>query len=182
MDVSISEGGAGDSAAPGPPRPVEKDGPARDEATSARDEESGDQLDARRPEQRPEPVRPSGDVDVEMLRRSWPTLVERLKTTRQMVLFSYIQSVTPVSFEGNVLELAFPPGQPFGVQKVEGHIDKLQEALNDVFGISPQIKCVIRDSAVGGVAVLEDDDEPAPDEEAALERLKAELNAEIADD
>jgi DNA polymerase III subunit gamma/tau len=166
----------------------EKDGPVAAGPTSRRDEENGDQPGAARPEGQTTPARPraqpmisSGDVDVEMLRRSWPTLVERLKTTRQMVLFSYIQSVTPVSYDGNLLELAFPPGQPFGVQKVEGRIEKLQEALNDVFGISPQIKCVVREAAVGGVAVIEDD-EPAPDEDAALERLKAELNAEIADD
>ena len=99
-----------------------------------------------------------------------------------MVLFSYMQSVTPASYDGDVLELAFPPGQSFGVEKVEQREDKLREVLQALFGVSPKIRCVVRQAAAGGVTVIEDDDDAAPDESAALERLKAELNAEVATD
>jgi DNA polymerase III subunit gamma/tau len=207
MDVAVTEGGA-DSAAPGAPSTAEKSGPARDDATSARDEENGDQPDARRPErragsarpeatsardeddgdqpdagrpeQRPEPARPS-DVDVEMLRRSWPAVIDHLKSARQMVLFASLQTATPASYDGTTLELAFAPKTEFSVSKVEQRSGDLREALQAVLGISPEVRCVVREPVVGGVAVVEDD-EPAPDEDAALERLKAELNAEIADD
>jgi hypothetical protein len=92
-----------------------------------------------------------------------------------------MQSVTPASYDGEVLELAFPPGQSFGVEKVEQREDKLREVLQALFGIAPKLRCVIRQPAAGGVTVIEDD-EPAPDEDAALERLKTELNAEVASD
>jgi DNA polymerase-3 subunit gamma/tau len=180
MDVAVAEGGGGGSSAPGAARPAEKGGPARDDATSARDEDNGDQPDAGRAEQRPEPARPS-DVDVEMLRRSWPSVIEHLKSARQMVLFASLQTATPASYDGATLELAFAPKTEFSVSKVQQRSGDLREALQAVLGISPEVRCVVREPVVGGVAVVEDD-EPAPDEDAALERLKAELNAEIADD
>src|SRR5437764_1247825 len=39
-------------------------------------------------------------VDVQMLRRSWPTVVERLRTARQMILSASLESVTPIAFDG----------------------------------------------------------------------------------
>ena len=97
-----------------------------------------------------------------------------------MVLFSYMQSVTPASYDGETLELAFPPGQSFGVGKVEQREEKLREVLQALFGVSPRIRCVVRQAAAGGVTVIEDDDGAAPDDATVLERLKTELNAEVA--
>jgi DNA polymerase-3 subunit gamma/tau len=160
----------------------DEDGAARAGAFSARDEENGDQPDAGRPERQRETARTSGgDVDVEMLRRSWPAVIEHLKSARQMVLFASLQTATPAAYDGSTLELAFAPKTEFSVSKVEQRAGDLREALQAVLGISPEVRCVVREPVVGGVAVVEDD-EPAPDEDAALERLKAELNAEIADD
>ena len=159
--------------------------------TSRRRKENGDEAIAARPEGQTAPDRPqvqsviataSGDVDVEMLRRSWPAVIEHLKSSRQMVLFASLQTATPSSFDGTTLELAFPPQTKYSVSKVEQRTDDLREALQAVLGISPQITCVVREPVVGAVTVLEDETEPAPDEDAALERLKQELNAEIADD
>jgi DNA polymerase III subunit gamma/tau len=162
------------------PSSGDADGAARAGATSARDEENGDQPDAGRPEPRAEPTR-QDDVDVELLRRSWPAVIEHLKSARQMVLFASLQTATPAAYDGSTLELAFAPKTEFSVSKVEQRAGDLREALQAVLGISPEVRCVVREPVVGGVAVVEDD-EPAPDEDAALERLKAELNAEIADD
>jgi len=165
-----------------------KDGPVPAGPTSRRRKDNGDQPEATRPEGQTAPDRPpvqppiaSGDVDVDMLRRSWPAVIEHLKSSRQMVLFASLQSATPTSYDGSTLELAFPPQTKYSVSKVEQRAADLREALTSVLGISPAITCVVREAVVGGVAVIEDD-EPAPDEDAALERLKAELNAEIADD
>jgi DNA polymerase III subunit gamma/tau len=165
-----------------------KDGPVPAGPTSRRRKDNGDEPEATRPEGQTAPDRPpaqpliaSGEVDVDMLRRSWPAVIEHLKSSRQMVLFASLQSATPTSYDGSTLELAFPPQTKYSVSKVEQRAADLREALTSVLGISPMITCVVREAVVGGVAVIEDD-EPAPDEDAALERLKAELNAEIADD
>ena len=139
----------------------------------------GDEADRPEPEPEATPAPSTGSVDVEMLRRSWHTVVERLRTGRQMILASNLESVTPAALDGDTLELAFPPNRSFGVQKVEQRLDSLREVLGELFGITPAIKCVIRPGVAGAA---DEDDSPPPDEAAALARLKAELNAEIADE
>jgi DNA polymerase-3 subunit gamma/tau len=132
-----------------------------------------------------QPVISTGDVDVEMLRRSWGTVVERLKEVRQPVLGASLQRVTPATYGEGVLELAFPPGSKNMVENVEKRMEHLKGALRDVLGITPEIRCVIRDAVTGSsVVVLEDDDDgsPPPDEASALARLQSELDAKIADD
>ena len=48
-------------------------------------------------------------LDVQLLRRSWPTLVEKLRGARKAILSSLLASATPVAFDGTTLEIAFPP-------------------------------------------------------------------------
>ena len=120
-------------------------------------------------------------VDVDMLRRSWPAFVEHLQQQRQPILKALLESATPVRYEGDVLELAFPPDRRFGVTKVEERAPELRAALEAVFGVSPQVRCVVRD-AVDRAAEPEPeiDDEPTPTEEEALRRIREVLGAEIA--
>ena len=51
----------------------------------------------------------AGSVDVTMLRRSWPSLLDHLSQVGQPVLRALLESATPASFDGETLELAFPP-------------------------------------------------------------------------
>ena len=97
-----------------------------------------------------------------------------------MILYASVQSATPAAFDGETLELAFPPKSKVVVTKVEDRVADLQAVLQELFGVSPAIKCVVREPVAGGVTVIEDDDGAAPDEETVLERLKTELNAEVA--
>ena len=127
----------------------------------------------------------AGAVDVSMLRRSWPTLMEHLAQIRQQVLRAFLESATVASFEGDVLTLAFPPDKRFGVQKVTDRQGVLQKALGDLFGIRPQIVCVVRDARdpSGGPAVMEIvDEEDPPSDEEALRRVKEMLGAQVAAD
>jgi len=114
-------------------------------------------------------------VDVQMLRRSWKTLVERLRASRQQILAANLEIVTPVAYDGESLDLAFPPGRELGPAKVQAKAAELQAALQEVFGISPKIRCVVRE-AVAGPPVA--DEEPPLSEEAALAVLKSELAAD----
>jgi DNA polymerase-3 subunit gamma/tau len=115
-------------------------------------------------------------VDVTMLRASWPTLIQHLRSQNKAVLPSFLEVATPAAFDGDVLELVFPPDRRFGVAKVEEREAELRTALQELFGISPAIRCVVRDSVVSHVAVLEED--PPLSEEEALARLTAELGAQ----
>jgi DNA polymerase-3 subunit gamma/tau len=118
-------------------------------------------------------------VDVAMLRRSWGALIDHLGQLRQPILRAVLESATVASFDGETLELAFPPDKRFGVQKVQDRQDELQQALGDLFGIAPRITCVVRESREpGGSAtaeVVEEEETPSDDE--ALRRVQEMLGA-----
>ncbi len=127
----------------------------------------------------------AGNVDVTMLRRSWSALIEHLGTTRKMILKAFLESATVSSYDGETLELAFPPNQRVGPQKVEERQEDLRDAMADVFGIRPKITCVVREhrDPSGGPASIEIvDEEDAPDEEEALRRVQEMLGAQVTGD
>ena len=62
--------------------------------------------------------------------------------------------------------------------KVEEREGELRDALRALFGISPRIRCAVREPAAGGAETVEDD--PPLSEEEALAKLTAELGARPA--
>jgi DNA polymerase-3 subunit gamma/tau len=125
------------------------------------------------------PLAPASDgspnVDVEMLRRSWKTLIDHLWSAHKPVLKASLELATPVAYDGTTLQLAFPPDQRFIVAKVEAKEDELQGAIQELFGISPKIACIIREP-VAGPPVVDDDEDPLSEEEV-IARMRAELGA-----
>ncbi|MGZ8625995.1 MAG: hypothetical protein ACXWXK_04895 [Actinomycetota bacterium] len=113
-------------------------------------------------------------VDVGMLRANWATVISHLRGQGKAVLPSFLEIATPASFDGQTLELVFPPDRPFGATKVAEREGELREALRELFGIAPVVRCVVREAVAGVVDV--EDDPPLPEEEA-LARLTAELGA-----
>ncbi|MFL5737021.1 MAG: DNA polymerase III subunit gamma/tau [Actinomycetota bacterium] len=117
----------------------------------------------------------SPNVDVEMLRRSWKQLIDHLWSAHKPVLKASLELATPVAYDGTTLQLAFPPDQRFIVAKVETKEDELRSALQELFGISPSIKCIVREPVAGPQVI--DDDEPPLSEEEVIARMRAELGA-----
>ena len=105
-------------------------------------------------------------VDAQMLRRSWPQVVERLREHRRMQLHAVCQLATVGSYEEGILELIFPPGRTFAVQKVEEKADELREVLEEVFGVAPKVRCTVREGAALEPS-MEEEDPPASAEDAA---------------
>jgi len=174
------------AAAPTPteqPVPTEKPTPARrasSKAASKKEEEppATEATPAPPPTDDAAPTAPdSSNVDVSMLRRSWPTLLDHLQTTRQPILKALLESATVATFDGSTLELAFPPDKRFGVTKVIDRSEELREALGTLFGIRPEIRCVVRESGAGVVVVEEDE---VPDDAEALRRVQEMLGAQVA--
>jgi DNA polymerase-3 subunit gamma/tau len=123
-------------------------------------------------------------VDVTMLRRSWPSLIEHLGAQRQMILKAVLESATVARFDGETLELAFPPDRKVGPQKVEERQEELRAALGDLFGIRPMITCVVREhrEPSGGPAQIElVEEEEVPDQAEALRRVQEMLGAQPAE-
>jgi DNA polymerase-3 subunit gamma/tau len=134
------------------------------------------------PPDRPAPAQEptTGNVDTAMLRRSWPSLMDHLGQHQKMVLRALLESATVADFDGETLELAFPPDKRFGVRKVESKSDDLRSALGELFGIKPRIVCIVREPVVGGgVEVLVVEEEDTPTEEEALRRLQEQLGAHV---
>jgi DNA polymerase-3 subunit gamma/tau len=121
----------------------------------------------------------ASNVDVAMLRRSWPALLDHLQTMRQPILKALLESATVATFDGTTLELAFPPDKKFGVTKVIDRGDELREALGSLFGIRPELRCVVREAGSGVVVVEEDE---VPDDAEALRRVQEMLGAQVAGD
>ena len=126
----------------------------------------------------------AASVDVAMLRRSWGALIQHLGQSNQPVLRALMESVTPSMFDGTTLELAFPPTFKNTVKQVETRGDALRQALQEMFGITPVIVCVVRESrggdAVAHVEPVEEDDAPTDDAEA-LARVQEMLGAQPLD-
>ena len=120
----------------------------------------------------------AGAVDTEMLRRSWPQVLDALKAKRKMRLFASSQLATVGSFDGSTLELVFPPGRDVGAAKVRELSGDLVEVLRELFGIAPAITCTVRE----GAAVDMTDDEPPPSPEAAEALLRAQFGAELVEE
>jgi len=126
----------------------------------------------------PVPHAPNAEaLDIQTIRRSWPTLLERLAERRQMILRANLESVTAASYDGATLELAFPPGRKFAVQKVQSKEEDLRKVFADVFGVAPRIVCAARDP-LSHDPVVEDVD-PPPSKEDALAALRTELGAVV---
>jgi DNA polymerase-3 subunit gamma/tau len=131
-------------------------------------------------EPKTEPHAPdAGSLDLHAIRRSWQQLLDRLHDRRQMILHANLGSATAAAYDGTTLELAFPPGRKFAVQKVQSKEDELREVFAEVFGVAPRIHCVARQE-VPGLSPIEEEDPPASTEDAVA-RLKAELGAEVED-
>jgi hypothetical protein len=109
-----------------------------------------------------------------MLRRSWPDVLDRVTGMMKAVL----GTATPVAVDESTLQLAFPASMEFRVIKVQEREAELRAILQEMFGISPRIKCVVRDAGGGPGPAVEVVEEATPlPEEAVLARLKAEFDA-----
>ncbi len=100
-----------------------------------------------------------------------------------MILKASLESATVADFDGQTLELAFPPDKRFTVGKVEAKSDLLQAALSDLFGIRPAIVCVVRearDLGAGPTLIEIVDEEDPPSEEEALRRVQEMFGAQAA--
>jgi DNA polymerase III subunit gamma/tau len=166
--VDLPEGSPGDTSEP------------PEVSTEVGSAQADTDLESTSPEPQSGPHAPSaGSLDLQTIRRSWQQLLDRLLDRRQMILRANLESVTAAAYDGSTLELAFPPGRKFSVQKVQSKEEDLRQVFADVFGVAPRILCVARDEVAGLPSIEED--EPLATTEDAVARLKAELGAEVED-
>jgi DNA polymerase-3 subunit gamma/tau len=126
----------------------------------------------------------AANVDAAMLRRSWPALLDRLREIRQPLLRAALEKATVASFDGEILELALPPGQhKVALARVADRGAELRQALTDLFGIAPRVECVVRESRdpveqqAPAAPIVIDDEDDTPTDAEALRRVQEVLGA-----
>jgi DNA polymerase-3 subunit gamma/tau len=161
----------------GTPQPPPAESPERPEPTATEEPRAAEER-AAAPGGPSQPLVGAGTaaVDVGMIRSSWGSLIAHLRSERKFVVTSFLEVATPAAYDGEVLELVFPPDRRLGATKVTEREGELRAALQALLGIAPRIHCVVRDAVAG--ASDPEDEEPPPSEEEALARLKAELGAQ----
>jgi len=129
-----------------------------------------------------EPHAPStGVVDTDLVRRSWPEVLKALDTASNRVLHTVAQLVVMQTLDGDTLELVVPAGKKFAAEKIMQKQQELRAVLRDILGITPALRCVVRDgSPATDDPILEDEAPPTP--ELAIERVMEGLGAEIVED
>ncbi len=113
-----------------------------------------------------------------MLRRGWAEVLGTLKNRRHMRLHATAQLATVGSFDGETVELVFPPGRDFHAGMVQEKARELSDVLGELFGVRPKLRCTVRQ----GMAVEPEADEPPPSPEAAEALLRAQFGAEVVEE
>jgi DNA polymerase-3 subunit gamma/tau len=141
----------------------------------------------------------SEGVDLDLLKQSWPAVLDRVK--RQKVRWHALVSMSrPVGLEGQTVTLEFRPGHQFHAGECAGADGQrvIGGAIHDVIGLRARLRCVVASDDAGtgpspedteAVEVAEREAMEAsgdlPDEEEvrqqAIETLRRNLGATVVD-
>jgi DNA polymerase-3 subunit gamma/tau len=167
-----------------PPAAPEPDGPASPAESSA--ERPAEAPAATEPPPVEPPAGPSAPstsaVDSDMVRRTWPDIVRELDAKGSKSIHALAKLVLTSTYEDGVLELVFPSDRRFAAVKIEEKQDVMRGVLQKVLGISPRIRCIVREGPPRPSEPVIDDDEPGPTTEQAVERAVELLGAEVVED
>ncbi len=171
------------------PAPPETTVPAAEPEAEAAAEEPGS-AEARGPaaEDAAEPDEPAADegLDVERLARVWPAIIDQMRNSGAMMLSALYEGARPVAVDAVefTVTVGFPPSATFNKRKAEApdQRDRFAEAVEATVGrrLRPLYE-VVEGEAEGAGEGAEPKEEGgcAPDDEdALLERLKSEFDAE----
>ncbi len=94
----------------------------------------------------PPAVEARGDLDIERIRRAWPTVMDGVKR-RKIRAHAMLLSAVPASYTDGEVVLQFPPASSFHRDRVaepgSGLLPPLVEAFYETFGVRPAVSCVL---------------------------------------
>jgi DNA polymerase-3 subunit gamma/tau len=119
----------------------------------------------------------SGPADLEQVKRAWPAVLDKLRETSPALAATF-EGAKPIGLDGDALGIGFPADSTFNKRKAEApeKRDQLAEALEAVLGarLRPVYVSLDGDADSGAGAKAPEE----LDEEALVERLKSEFDAE----
>jgi len=120
----------------------------------------------------------SDPIDLERVLRVWPAVIEQVRQSGSAMLSALFEGTRPVAIdtEESTLRIGFPSSATFNKRKAEAaeHRERFAEAVRTIVGERLRPVYVLLD---GDAEVAEPDEEPL-DEDALLERIKSEFDAE----
>jgi DNA polymerase-3 subunit gamma/tau len=131
------------------PDSVEKKSPSRSAESSVLEPDSTDAkpslVHEAEPEGRAEPgEQPMVEIDIEKILRAWDLVLQNVRK-RKISFQALLLPATPVAWSGRELALEFPSRNRFHYEQVANPSNHgpLQEAFLEVFGVRPEIRCVL---------------------------------------
>jgi len=115
-------------------------------------------------------------IDLEQVLRVWPAVIDQVRQSGSAMLSALFEGARPIAVDSEdaILRIGFPAGSTFNKRKAEAaeHRERFTEALRTIVGerLRPVYVLLDGESATG--------DEEELDEEALLERIKSEFDAE----
>ncbi len=110
---------------------------------------------------------PGAGVTVEVVRRTWDQVVDRLRTIRRLTWTLVSENAQVLALDGAALTLGFPTQGLADAFNQRGHSDCVKEALLETLGVERKAVGVVGGRASGAVPDLVDDGptDEGPDEE-----------------
>lgn len=106
-------------------------------ATTAANVEAAAQQPQPAPSSEPESVAPpSGASNIEIIRRAWPEILGALRNIRMASWVIVNQNVVPQTFDGKELRVGLPSAGLISTFTNSGHLENLQQAINQVLGMT----------------------------------------------
>jgi DNA polymerase-3 subunit gamma/tau len=127
----------------------------------------------------PPPPRADGAaLDLPALREAWPAVLDALRDEKAFVA-SCLESAVPITLADGVLTAAFPADDAFIRRKCEEEASRtaVAQAIREVTGARVSVTYELREADELGDLGWAATASRAPDEDAVVERLKAELRA-----
>ncbi|MCP9489119.1 MAG: DNA polymerase III subunit gamma/tau [Solirubrobacteraceae bacterium MAG38_C4-C5] len=162
----------GDAPAPaGVPEPAAHPGPPSAGSAPPPVESPSEQP---RPPQRAD----GAALDLPALREAWPAVLDTLRDEKAFVA-SCLENAVPITLADGVLTAAFPADDAFIRRKCEEEPARsaVSQAIREVTGARLRVTYELREADELAGAGWAGTDSEAPDEDAVVERLKAELDA-----
>ncbi|MFQ4148375.1 DNA polymerase III subunit gamma and tau [Arthrobacter sp. LAPM80] len=80
-----------------------------------------------------------GSTGIEVIRRAWPEILGALRNIRMASWVIVNQNVVPQTFDGTELRVGLPSSGLISTFSNSGHLENLQQAINQVLGMTVQI-------------------------------------------
>jgi DNA polymerase III subunit gamma/tau len=165
----LTEGGrpAGPVAAP----PAEDPPPAEEEEAEPPPPEPAAEVEG--------PATADPDLDLDELKRIWPAVLQKLSETAPALAATF-EGAHPVAMDAEGLEVGFPADKTFNKRKAEEpeRRDAVAAAFEAVVGRSIRPSYVLLEGEGGAPKPPAGRDEGEIDEDAVMEKLKSEFDAE----